>query len=260
MTGEDPEAFYDALAPYYHVLYADWEASIERQSTGLANVLAEFGVAPSARILDAAAGIGTQTIGLARKGYEVTASDISPGAIRRLENEAARRQLSIRTTVADLRDLGAVCTVPFAAVLACDNAVPHLLTDVEIERAFAQCHHCLVPGGVLLVSVRDYAAIERKSPDIRPYGCRIEGDRRYTAEQVWEWDGDLYDLTLRIHEEAPGASTLTHTFRTRYHAVTIATLERLLRHAGFERVERRDDSFFQPLLVAVRGNRSPMNG
>ena len=257
MSVDDPEAFYDALAPYYHFIYADWEASIERQSTGLSTVLGEFGVPAGARILDAAAGIGTQTIGLASRGYDVTASDLSSAAIRRLEREAERRQLAIRTTVADLRDLGAVCSGPFAAVIACDNAIPHLLSDAEIEQAFVQCHRCLAPGGVLLVSVRDYAAIERKSPDIRPYGARTDGDRRYTVEQVWEWDGDQYDLTLRIHEDAPDGPTQTHSFRTRYYAVTTATLERLLRKAGFARVERRDEWFFQPLLVAIRDDRSP---
>jgi SAM-dependent methyltransferase len=255
----DPEAFYDALAPYYHFIYADWEGSIERQSNGLATVLGEFGVPPGARILDAAAGIGTQTIGLAARGFDVTASDLSSAALRRLEREAERRRLAIRTTVADFRDLGAVCSDAFAAVIACDNAISHLLTDGEIEQAFVQCHHCLSPGGVLLVSIRDYAAIERKSPDIRPYGARSEGDRRYTVEQVWEWDGDQYDLTLRIHEDSPEGSTQTHSFRTRYYAVTIATLERLLRKAGFARVERRDEWFFQPLLVAVRDDRSPIN-
>ena len=259
MSLEDPEAFYDALAPYYHFIYADWEGSIERQSNGLATVLGEFGVPASARLLDAAAGIGTQTIGLAGRGYDVTASDVSTAAIRRLEQEATRRQLSIRTTVADIRDLSAICTDPFAAVIACDNAIPHLLTDAEIEQAFIQCCRCLVPGGVLLLSVRDYAAIERKSPDIRPYGARTDGDRRYTVEQVWEWDGDQYDLTLNVHEDAPAAPTQTHSFRTRYYAVTIATLEQLLRRAGFVRVERRDEWFFQPLLVAVRDDRSSIN-
>lgn len=67
------QAFYDRLAPYYHLLYPDWDASIARQSQGLATVLQEFGIAPGARVLDAACGIGTQTIGLARLGYTMTA-------------------------------------------------------------------------------------------------------------------------------------------------------------------------------------------
>jgi hypothetical protein len=75
------------------------------------------------------------------------------------------------------------------------------LSDVEIANAFAECRKCLRPGGVLILSVRDYAVIERRSPDVRSYASHTEGGHRYSAEQVWEWDGDQYDVTLRLTEE-----------------------------------------------------------
>jgi SAM-dependent methyltransferase len=245
------ESFYDALAPYYHLLYPDWEASSERQSQALVKVLDEFGIQPGSRILDAACGIGTQALGLAAAGYEVSASDVSPGAISRLGREAARRGLSAQVRVADLRTLSKSFPGPFAAVLACDNAIPHLLTDAEIATAFAECRRCLSPGGALIVSVRDYAAIERVSPDVRPYGSQVDGGRRFTAEQVWEWDGDRYDLTLRLTEEAPGEAPRNLLFRTRYYAVTIARLLELLAAEGFSLIQRRDGAFFQPLIIGI---------
>ena len=245
------ESFYDALAPYYHLIYPDWEASSQRQAHALVKLLGEFGIHPGDRILDAACGIGTQALGLAAAGYDVSGSDVSPGAIGRLGREAASRLLSVHTRVADLRSLSESFADPFAAVLACDNAIPHLLTDAEIAAAFGQCRRCLRPGGVLIVSVRDYAAIERRSPDVRPYGSHLEGERRYTAEQVWEWDGDWYDLTLRLTEESLGEDPRSHSFRTRYYAVTIARLLELLAAEGFAGVERRDGAFFQPLVIGI---------
>jgi SAM-dependent methyltransferase len=244
--------FYDELAPYYHLLYPDWEASIVRQSRGLHAVLQEFGVAPNARILDAACGIGTQALGLSMLGYQVTASDIAPAAVERAKHEAETRALRIAFSVADLRTLSEAFPSPFMAVLACDNAVPHLLSDDDIRAAFIQCHRVLVPGGLLLISVRDYAAIERRSPDIRPYGSRVEGNCRYSAEQIWTWDRDQYDLTLRLTERCGAAAETVREFHSRYYAVDLSTLERLLRETGFVRVERRDRYFFQPLLVALR--------
>lgn len=243
--------FYDELAPYYHLLYPDWEASIARQSRGLALVLAEFGVAPGAELLDAAAGIGTQSLGLAQLGYRVTASDLSPAAIARARAEAATRHLSITFAVADLRHLSRAFTRQFAAVLACDNAIPHLLSDDEIRDAFVECRHLLEPGGVCLVSVRDYAAVERRSPDHRSYGTRTVGDRIYTAEQLWNWDGDEYDLTLRLTEQRDTDAAIVHEFHSRYYAIELPSLEQLLLEAGFISVARRDQYFFQPLLVAV---------
>lgn len=244
--------FYDQLAPYYHLLYPDWEGSSARQSRGLAHVLREFGIAPGSSVLDAACGIGTQALGLARLGYDVTASDLSPAAVARARDEARVRGLHIDFAVADLRCLSRVIDGRFAAVLACDNAVPHLLSDDEIRAAFVECRGVLDPGGVLALSVRDYAAIERRSPDHHSYGTRVVGERTYAAEQIWRWDGDQYDLTLRLTEQRADGATAVHEFQSRYYAVTVARIEELLREAGFADIARRDEHFFQPLLVAVK--------
>ena len=245
------QSFYDQLAPYYHLIYPNWEASIARQSRGLAAVLDEFGVAQGSAILDAACGIGTQSLGLAGLGYQVTASDLSPAAVARARSEAETRGLAVTFAVADLRQLSNVFTERFAAVLACDNAIPHLLSDDEIRTAFIECRCLLPPGGVLLISVRDYATIERRTPDHHSFGSRVVGDCEYSVEQIWRWDGNQYDLTFQLAEQREGAAPVVHEFHSRYYAVELPTLERLLREAGFATVARRDDRFFQPLLVAV---------
>ncbi len=251
MTTQD---FYDQLAPYYHLIYPNWEASIERQGRGLARVLDEFGVPAGSAILDAACGIGTQALGLAQLGYRVTASDLAPGAVGRARAEAETRRLAITFEVADLRRLSRTLGGPFAAVVVCDNAIPHLLSDAEIRTAFVECRRLLAPGGILLVSVRDYATTERRSPDRRAYGTRTVGACTYAAEQIWEWEGDEYALTLRLTEQCANGAPAVHEFRSRYYAVEIATLERLFREAGFVTVARRDEYFFQPLLVALTGS------
>ena len=245
------QEFYDRLAPYYHLLYPNWEASSARQSQGLARVLSEFGVAPGSAILDAACGIGTQALGLAQLGYRVTASDLSPAALARAQAEAETRGLAIDFAVADLRRLSRAFHNQFVAVLACDNAIPHLLSDDEIRAAFIECRRLVRPGGLLVLSVRDYAAIERRSPDHHSYGTRSVGEYTYAAEQIWQWDGDQYDLTLRLMEQRGTEPAVVHEFQSRYYAVTLSRLEQLLREADFRQVVRRDEYFFQPLLVAV---------
>jgi len=92
--------------------------------------------------------------------------------------------------------------------------------------------------------VRDYAAIERRTRDHHSYGARNVGDCTYTAEQIW--DGDEYDLTLRLVEQRGTEPAIVHECQSRYYAVTIPTLEQLLLEAGFGFVARRDEHFFQP--------------
>ena len=246
-------SLYDGLAPCYHLLYADWERSIARQGAALAGLLEELGVAPGARVHDAACGIGTQTIALAQRGYRVSASDLSPGAVERARDELARRGASADVCVADMRALRDVVPEPVDAVLACDNAVPHLLSDADILTAFRAFRAVLRRGGPMVISVRDYAALPRRDPDVHPYGVQRVGDRRVLPVQVWEWDadGERYDLRVYITVESADGTCTTTVHRGRYYAVSVARLTELALLAGFGHVERRDGVLFQPVLVAT---------
>ena len=250
----DP-TFYDRLAPYYHFLYTDWEASIERQGAALAALLDDLGIAPGAAVHDAACGIGTQTIALARRGYRMTGSDLSPGALRRAQAELESRGLSATLTVGDMRDLDRIVAEPVHAVIACDNAVPHLLCDSEIRDALRSCRDAVLPGGAVVLSLRDYDAVPRRSPDVHPHAVHHDGNRRVVPVQVWEWDQDHYDLRLYVTEEHATGACSTHMLSTRYYAITINRLVELAREAGLVQVERRDGVLFQPVVVGLRGGR-----
>jgi SAM-dependent methyltransferase len=250
----DTASFYDRLAPYYHLLYGDWEASVGRQGAALADFLSAHGVQPGDPVLDAACGIGTQTIGLAKYGYDVKASDCSPGAIERLKRELMQRGLSGNAYVDDLRVLERAASGTFRAVLACDNSIPHLLTDEELLQCFRSCLRCLKPGGLAVFSVRDYGAIPRVSPDVRPYGIRHDGGRRFLAVQVWEWEGDLYDLRMYLTTEESDGTCHTEVLRSRYYAVGIEHLLSLMQEAAFVETQRIDDVLFQPILIGRRPN------
>jgi SAM-dependent methyltransferase len=245
-------AFYDQLAPYYHLLYGDWESSVVKQGEALARLLQETGVNPGEQVLDAASGVGTQTLGLLKHGYLLTASDISAGAIERLKAELSRHAFEASAHVDDLRTLSRTSSESMAAVIACDNSIPHLLSDDEILQAFRSCFRCLRPGGVAIFSVRDYAVIKRINPDVRHYGLRYEAGSRFLAVQVWEWDGDQYDLRVYLTSESLDGACETQVLRSRYYAVSIERLLLLLAEAGFVDVERRDDVLFQPVLLVRR--------
>jgi SAM-dependent methyltransferase len=245
-------SFYDRLAPHYHLLYGDWERSGGEQGKALSSLLHELGVGLADPIHDAACGIGTQTIGLASLGHNVSASDISPGAGERLTTEIQARGLEVPFQVDDFRVLQSIPSGTLAAVLACDNSLPHLLSDAEIAQAFSAWWHRLRPGGVVVVSVRDYAAIPRVNPDVRPYGLHHHEGIRFLAVQVWEWDGEHYDLSIYLITEGRDGQCQTQVFRSRYYAVPIDRICSLLAEAGFVEIQRRDDVLFQSVLAAAR--------
>jgi SAM-dependent methyltransferase len=240
--------FYDQLAPYYHLLFEDWQASIDRQGNWLdAFIRAEW---PSTRtVLDAAAGIGTQSLGLAARGYRVTASDISSRAVDRARKEAEVRGLEITAVTADLRALSETHG-EFDLVIACDNSLPHLLSDEEIRLALRECYRCVRPGGGCLFSVRDYGDPGTGS-EFHPYGIRRTAGGPLILFQVWEWDGPCYDVSFYVIDDGPTAPPSTRVFRSRYYAIPPQRLLELMRDAGFENV-RRVEGFYQPVLVGTK--------
>lgn len=138
-------------------------------------------------------------------------------------------------------------------MISCDNSLPHLLTDEHLLLALQQMRACLSVGGGCIVTVRDYALEERGRNIVKPYGVRIEGGKRYLLFQVWDFEGDQYDIAFFIVEEdLSSGKARTHVMRSRYYAVSTDQLMGLMREAGFGNVRRLDGVFYQPLLVGTR--------
>jgi SAM-dependent methyltransferase len=244
--------FYDALASQYHLVFEDWDESVERQASALDGVIRALLGEGRRTVLDVACGIGTQSLGLAALGYRVTSSDLSPAAVERARIEARARDLAVDLSVGDMRaayeEHG---RREFDVVLCADNSLPHLLSDDEIAAALEAFLRCTRPGGLCIVSLRDYAAGDRGVPQVKPYGLHRDGDRRRVLLQVWEWRGALYDLSLYTIDD-DGNECRASVGRTTYYAISVAELAALMERAGFEKVRRIDGKFFQPLVVGVR--------
>src|SRR5262245_22603210 len=95
--------FYERMASLYHLIFQDWDESIERQAEQLADVIRERWGVSARTVLDVSCGIGTQAIGLAKRGFVITASDLSGGAIARAKDEAQKRSVEIDFSVCDMR-------------------------------------------------------------------------------------------------------------------------------------------------------------
>lgn len=243
--------FYASLAPMYHLIYPDWELSIQRQARALDSLIRETWPDSARQILDVSCGIGTQAIGLAQLGYEITASDLSPEEVERARQEAARRNVKIDFSVADMRECFTHHARQFDVVISCDNSIAHLLTDSDILQAFKQFAQCTRPGGGCLVSVRDYEQEDLSRQQIKPYGLREQDGVRWLLWQVWDPHGPLYDATLYLLEDRAGQCR-THAFRSTCYAVKIPQLIDLMSQAGFKKVRRVDNRFFQPIILGIK--------
>ncbi|GAB3252531.1 class I SAM-dependent methyltransferase [Chitinimonas naiadis] len=244
--------FYDNLAPYYHLIYQDWPASVRRQGEQLSAVI-ESTWPGSACVLDVSCGIGTQAIALAEKGYSVIGSDLSGKAVERACLESVNWGVDIPFSVCNVREAHAHHGSGFDVVISADNSLPHLLNDRDLLHALRNMHDCLADGGGCLITVRDYAQEERGRNLHKPYGVRMEGNKRYLLSQVWDFEGEHYTLTFFVVEEDMATREVrTHAMRSRYYAVSTQRLCELMQEAGFLEVRRLDDAFYQPVLVGTK--------
>ncbi len=245
--------FYDRMAGLYHLIFQDWDESIERQAGQLTDIIRNRWGTGARSILDVSCGIGTQSIGMAKRGFVVTASDLSGGAITRAKLEAQQRAVAIDFSLCDMRSAHAHHRRQFDVVVSCDNAITHLLNDDDLLLALRQMYDCTLPGGGCLLTVRDYDREERGTGIIKPYGVREEGGKRYVIFQVWDFVGQIYDMAMYfVVDDRTSDPLVTHVMRTRYNAVGTDHLLALMRQAGFTATERLDGCFYQPVLVGNR--------
>ncbi len=244
--------FYDELSPFYHLIFQDWEASIEGQANILDGIIKSEWGDKVVSIVDVSCGIGTQAIGLAKHGYEVDASDLSPQAIERAKEETKKRCLDIKYSVSDMRDSFAHHSKEFDVLISCDNSVPHLLSDLDILTAFKEFYRCIKPGGGCLITLRDYVNEKRNGIQVKPYGVRVDQGVKYIIFQTWEFHGDIYELSMYFIRDDGSKQTETKIFRSQYYAVTVSKVVELMQEAGFKGAKQIESEFYQPVIVGTK--------
>ena len=248
----DAQSFYDDLADDYAALHEDWPNSVRRQGETLDKLIrGELGNTRHT-LLDCSCGIGTQAIGLALRGHDVLATDLSPASVERARHEAASMGAALAFGVADFTHLADQVKGTFECVLSCDNSVAHLHTDQQ-QAGFAESVAAkLRPGGLAVVSLRDYDALWAE----RAAGHPVRVGPGTISFQVWDWDdeGRSYELaqfTLRGSRE----SWQTTCRRTRLRALRRDELCGALEAAGLSDVRWRtpdETGYYQPIVTARR--------
>lgn len=246
------EKFYDALAEEYHLIFEDWDRSISRQGDVLDNLLSAEGIEKTSSLLDCSCGIGTQTLALAKKGYKITASDISGKSIGRAKREAEQRQLDIPFFQADMKELSSVHKETFRAILSMDNALPHLMDEKECIKALKEVYSLLSGKGIFLFSIRNYDEILKEKPS-----STLPAIRDHTITfQLWEWKqhSDMYNLRHFTMVEKDGDWSVSER-NSQYRAYRREDLNQLLHKAGFREVKwllPEESGFYQPIAVAYK--------
>lgn len=254
----DTNEFYDAIAEYYPMLYRDWEAQLEREGLGLRAIFRNKGVL---RVLDAACGIGTQTIPLCELGYEVVAVDPSPVMLKKMYEKAEARNISDKLTIARARfnELPDVVEGPFDGIVCKGNALPHLLTDEDIETALYIFYELLRPGGVVVIGMRDFEPFMEHRPRFLPGHAHYNEDNNteFITFDIWEWDdGPPVIATQNLFIiEGESRNYVTIKRSVRFRPLSTDEVKVVLLELGYEDIIEHPDRNEQVLVA-----RKPLSG
>lgn len=212
-------------AEEYRYFYAD---TLREEDTPkqVDTIERELGLAPGARIVDLGCGHGRHANELARRGHRVLGVDLVMGFLDVARAEARQDGLTVDYALGDVRGLGAVAS--FEAAVCLFDAFG-FLDDAGNEAYLRAAHEALIPGGKLLLDVRNRDWIVR---NILPVTVLDKGDDLMIDRHTFDTtSGRLVDRRTYVR----GGRARTVTFSIRLYALSELTL--LLRSAGFT-VER----------------------
>ena len=245
------QSFYDNMATQYDKLFLDWQATTLEQAEILDKLFAAAGFGRPAGVLDCACGIGTQAIGLASLGYDVTASDISDAELTEARERAEKNGVDIRFEHADFRSLSDVFSEQFDIIIAMDNALPHMLTAEDLKTAVTSIVGRMKENGIFVASIRDYDSLLDTKPPYSPPYIHKTGRGKRVSFQTWDWKGDNYVLTQYIIDDEDELQI--SKFVCEYRAARREELTELLLSAGCREVDWKypeGTGFYQPILIA----------
>ena len=218
---------YTALARCYDRLtddvdYGKWADYVERHFRGAER--------PVRRVTELGCGTGSLARLLARRGYAITAVDLSPDMLAVADQKCAG--LGVRFVCQDMSRLALL--EPADAVLSCLDSVNYVTRPAALRRTFRRAYQALAPGGLFLFDVKTPAALEGA------------GGQSYLDEDedlFCVWRGDYspkrrvcgYGLDLFVRE-ADGSWSRAGEYHEEY-AYTPEELDGFLREAGFSNIK-----------------------
>jgi SAM-dependent methyltransferase len=205
---------YDTLADVYDFLVPEALLSPAGSAAAFEAVLAE--IPAGARVLDCACGTGTLAVGLALRGFEVSASDASAEMVARTRALAAEHgvRLDVATRVWEELDGG-----PFDAVFCVGNSITHAQ---DRRAALARMQGVLRDGGLLALTSRTWERPQEAGEEV----VERHG-RRARVTRTWH-PGEL-EVAVTFEDD-----TTTYAERLRFWPFSHEELQADLRATGFE--------------------------
>lgn len=204
---------YSKISRHYEYWFkSSWPEPAYVQGAALERVIASQGLTGKLRVLDLTAGVGTQAIGMALRGHDVTALDISEGQVARGQAEAMKLSpdMPLHYVLGDATNpQDYVDQTPYDVIFSFGNSLPLLGSIDALRKSMAGSYGLIKDGGLVIISMRDHSHLRSCQPHFIGSGpVDIDGKKGVWVETAeWLPEGDRYKshitfvLTSPAHEE-----------------------------------------------------------
>lgn len=170
---------YNKLSAYFDALGGSSPDSVNRT---IEKILKKYKVRT---VLDLTCGTGSQVLWLAKHGYSVAGSDISPYLIKIAKSKARKEKVKAKFLEGDILSIQ---VGHFDAVITIFNAIGHL-TKSDFENAIKNIHKNLNKGGLYIFDIFNLNYINDESlPGMTMDYVKRVGDTRLRHIQYSELD------------------------------------------------------------------------
>lgn len=179
--------FYNHLSEDYD-RFVNWPARLAFELPFFRALFAEHGVR---EVLDVACGTGHHAIALAREGYTVTATDISPAMVAQAQANAQAAGVDVRFHSLGFgelaKGLGNAAPTRFGAVICLGNSLPHVLTEEALQATLRDFAAVLRPEGILVIQNRNFDRVMHRKDRFMPPEAHRRDDREWIFLRFYDF-------------------------------------------------------------------------
>jgi len=252
------EPYGQRYAERYDLFYANKPYTAE--SEFVQRAFAECAVAPGQRVLELACGTGSHALELARRGYQVVATDRSAAMLEHARRKAAVVDVAIEWRQQDFCSLALPDLAPFDAAYCLFDSIGYALTNQALDRLFASVARHLRDGAPFVFEFWHAAAMLRGYTPLRLVELDVPGAKiARVSRTALDLQRQCAVVTYEVHEHR--ADRCVETYREEHanrfflvqemaHFLTTAGFAPVAFCAGFDRSTPVDENTWHVVTIA----------
>lgn len=171
----------------------NWEKRLQNETPFYKKIFLDSG---AQRILDVGCATGRHAMLFSSWGMQVSGADPSAEMIDIAKDNAKEAGRLIDFKVAGFEEIDEVFEPYFDVIMCIGNSLAHIMSSEALERAFRAANNLLIPGGILLIQIRNYQRAYEKNEKYMPLNTKVADGKEYLYFRYNELNQDTVNFNI----------------------------------------------------------------